>query len=238
MRPDAREPGVQELVEALAAFARTLARGYEIADVLHDLTARAAAMLRIKGAGVSLLRGEVLEFITADSELFRDLEMVQEQHQQGPCIDAVSSGAVVTCADLDADDRWPAYATRGRQIGVRAVAGVPMRIDGATIGAVDLYHDQPHEWSESELTLARILCDMATSYVVNASRLDQQRRTAEHLQRALDSRVVIEQAKGIIAAQRHVSVDDAWKILRKHANDHQATLHSTADAVVHLGLRP
>lgn len=238
MRSDEVPPGIQELVETLAGFARTLAHGYEISDVLYDLTARAAAMLRIEGAGVSLLQGNVIEFVTADRELFRSLGLVQEQQQEGPSIDAVRTGTVITCADLGADDRWPAYGTRAQEVGVWSVAGIPLRLDETTIGAVDLYQDRVHEWSRSELTLVRILCDMATSYVVNASELDQQRRTAEQLQRALDSRVVIEQAKGIIAAQRHVTVDDAWRILRKHANDHRATLHSTADAVVRLGLRP
>ena len=227
------------LVETLAGFARTLAHGYEIADVLHDLTDRMRTVLGILGAGVNLLHGDRVTFVTSDCEAIASLERVQEEHQQGPCVDAARSGEVVVAADVAASaDRWPVYAAHAASVGIEAVAGIPMRLNGSTLGAFNLYDDAPHAWSEHELTIARVFADIATSYVVNASQLDRQRRTAEQLQRALDSRIVIEQAKGIISAHRHLGIDEAFRVLRKYANDHHASLRATAEAVVNLGLRP
>lgn len=231
--------GTDVVMATLAGFARTLAHGYEITDVLHDLTDRIRTVLGISGAGVTLVRGDRVSFVTSDSAVMADLEQVQEEHQEGPCVDSVRSGEVVSVADLTGSaERWPAYAERAAALGIRAIAGIPMRLNGSTIGAVDLYDSVPHQWSDRELATARVFSDIATSYVINASQLDQQRRTAEQLQQALDSRVIIEQAKGIIAAHHQISVDEAFKVLRKHANDHHASLRATAEAVVNLGLRP
>lgn len=231
--------GADMVMDTLAGFARTLAHGYEVTDVLHDLTDRIRTVLGITGAGVSLLRGDRLGFVTSDSEAMASLEKVQEEHQQGPCVDAARSGAVVSVADVALfAERWPVYAAHAAEVGVRAVAGIPMRLNGSTIGAVDLCDAAPRRWSDRELATARVFSDIATSYVINASQLDQQRRTAEQLHRALESRIVIEQAKGIISAHHRVSVDEAFQVLRKHSNDHHASLRATADAVVNLGLRP
>jgi GAF domain-containing protein len=231
--------GPELLMDTLAGFARTLAQGYEIADVLHDLTERIKAMLDLTGAGVNLWKGGRITFVTSDNESVASLERVQEQHQQGPCVEAARTGRTLAVGDIGHEiEHWPAYAAHAQTVGIVAIAGIPMRLDGSTIGAVNLYDGSPRTWIEEDLRVAQVLSDIATSYVINASRLDHQRRTAEQLQRALDSRIIIEQAKGIISAHREVSIDEAFKLLRKHANDHHASLHATADAVVKLGLRP
>ena len=94
------------------------------------------------------------------------------------------------------------------------------------------------DWTADDLDAARILADMATSYVINASELDRQRRVNEQLKEALASRIVIEQAKGALAAERGISVDEAFEVLRRHARSHSMNLRKVADAVVTLGLRP
>lgn len=239
-RPDRGTLVEQALIfETLAGFARTMARGYEVADVLHDLTGRVSALLGNIGAGVCLLQGDQLTFVTSDNEALADLEQLQERQGQGPCLDAVRTGEVVTIEDLElVTGEWPAYASYAGTIHIRAVAAIPMQLDGDALGALTLYNSEPRAWSKDELELATVLADIATSYVVNASKLDLHRRTAEQLQRALDSRIVIEQAKGIISADRGIDVDGAFQLLRKHANDHHAGLRETAEAIVKLGLRP
>lgn len=162
----------QLLMRALSEFAGTLAKGYAISDVLHDLA---------------------------------------EQ--------------VTSRAANDA--------------GIVAIAGIPMRCDNQSIGALDLYSTTPpRQWSGDDLESARILADMASSYVIHASELDRQRRLNEQLRAALDSRIVIEQAKGILAAERQITVDAAFGVLRRHARRHSATLRSVAEAVVNLDMRP
>ena len=227
------------LLETLTGFARTLAHGYDISDVLHDLVVRVAQVLEVTGAGVSLLEDDRLRFATAADERIAGLEQVQEQLQEGPCVDAVVAHGAVAADDLSLPPHhWPAYEAQAGTVGIRSVAGVPMSPDGRTIGVLDVYDDAPHHWSAEDLERARVLADIAAGYLVNSSRLAEERKLNEQLQTALDSRIVIEQAKGIIAADRGVGVDVAFRRLRRHANDHHATLRATADAVVRLGLRP
>jgi GAF domain-containing protein len=229
----------QLLMRALSEFAGTLAKGFAISDVLHDLAEQVRAVLGIDGAGVSVHDGDRLQFVTALDERSTVLEGVQDAGQTGPCVDAWRSGEAVTVADLRQDSHgWDGYAQTAREAGVIAIAGIPMRCGDQSIGALDLYSTTPRQWSDDDLECARVLADMATSYVIHASELDRQRRLNEQLREALDSRIVIEQAKGILAAERGITVDAAFEILRRHARSHSAPLRSVANAVVSLGMRP
>lgn len=227
------------LIQALSDFATTLARHFEIADVLYDLTSRVTSVLEVASAGVSLVQDGGLRFVTALDEATASLERVQEEEQAGPCIEAYRSRRPALIPRLDeVEARWPRFVDQARAVGFASMAGIPLCTDGQSLGALDLYHTAPREWSEADVQIARVLADMATSYVVTASELERQRRTTEQLERALESRVVIEQAKGILAAERRISIDAAFELLRSHARSHNADLRSTADAVVRLGLRP
>ncbi len=227
------------LLDSLAAFAQLLAAGSPIADVLHDLAERVTHLLGLRGCGVSLLQAGRLTFVTAHNEDLAYLEQIQEELQVGPCVDAARSGKYIIIENLAAHTgTWPEYVARAEPSGINAIASLPIRGGDEPLGALTLYESGRHEWLHEELDVSRVFADLAAGYLLGASKLDQQRRLAEQLQEALDSRIVIEQAKGIIVASRHVSIDDAFKILRKHANDHHAGLHATAEAVVKLGLRP
>lgn len=235
---DAADPAVDVFLDHVVGFAVTLG-GMEIADVLHDLTTRLSDLLGLAGAGVLLAEGGREVFVTSDLEAVTRLEEVQERDQRGPCVEASHSGLVVTIEDLDTRSRlWPRYVEQAKLSGMRSVACVPMRVGDLSIGGVDLYSDVPRRWSGTDIRVGQAFTSLATSYVVNAARLSHQQRMSAQLQQALDSRIVIEQAKGIIAAARDISVNEAFAILRKHANDHHATLRATAEAVVRLGLRP
>ncbi len=104
------------------------------------------------------------------------------------------------------------------------------------VGALNLYSDQLRDWSGDDLAIAQVLADMATGYLVNGSERDKHQRLNEQLQHALDSRIVIEQAKGMLAVTHHISVQAAFDLLRGHARRHHASLRSVAEAVVNLGL--
>lgn len=226
------------LVGALSEFARTLVRRFDISDVLYDLTARVTAVLEVESAGVSVVQDGRLRFVTALDERATTLERVQEEEQAGPCIEAFRTGNPILVNPLtEVEHRWPTFVREARSTGFVALAGIPMRLDGQSLGALDLYHTSHRDWSDEDVRVARVLADMATSYVVTASELERQQRTSEQLQVALESRIVIEQAKGIIAAERRVPVDKAFELLRSHARSHNADLRTTADAIVRLGLR-
>ena len=226
------------LTRVVTDFARLLVSDYHISDALHDLVDGVTEVLGISGAGVWLAEGNRLKFVTAANEPVSNLERIQEDAQQGPCLEARRSGQTVLIADL-ADDpaRWPALSRSASHIGSVAVAVVPMSLNGTSLGALSLYDFKRHDWSKEEVGVARLLADTATGYVANASRLAEARRTAEHLQKALDSRVLIEQAKGMLAGERDISVDESFKLLRAHARSHNVSLHSVAEAVVNLRLR-
>jgi GAF domain-containing protein len=153
---------------------------------------------------------------------------------RGGCL----TGKIVTVADLAGTSReWGRYQQAAQGAGIAAVASVPI-CDGGTIGVVDLYSDSRRDWPADDLGMAVILAGMATGYLVQARELDRQHRVNEQLQQALDSRIVIEQAKGVLAAERHISVNEAFEVLRRHARSHAVSLRSVAGAVVSLGLRP
>lgn len=227
------------LAESLAGFARTLARSGEIGPVLVDLADRVSLSLGVMGAGVSLLDGDRLVGAGASRPFLAELDAIEEQVQEGPRVDCTRSGQPVQVADLAAvPERWPQYWARAADAGVRAVVAIPLRAGEATLGALGIYHSAPRQWAEIDLRPAQVLADLTAGYLALARRLEEERLLAGQLQRALDSRVVIEQAKGIVAVHRGVDLDGAFEVLRRHANNHRATLEETADAVVRLGLRP
>ncbi len=225
------------LTESLVEFARTLTGEFDISDVLNDLAARVPTVLDIAGAGVSLVSGDGVSFATANAEMTAALERVQEEGNAGPCVDAIRSNEDVLVANIsDEGHRWPEYVATAERLGIVAVAALPMR-NSRKLGALDLYDTRVRHWTPDDVITARVFADVATSYVLSASDLERERRTVEQLTLALDSRVVIEQAKGIVAHSYGISVDAAFLRLRKYARDHKANLREVAQAVVSLGLR-
>lgn len=227
------------MLSELNRFARVLVTDYPVSDALHDLVESAAAILGIHGAGMSLVREGRLAFATATPQDITAIEQVQEVHQAGPCVDAFQADDAVLIADISAHgDRWPDLVRTATETGIVAIGAIPLRLDGLHLGTLDLYDIRPHDWTEEEAEVARLLAALATGYIANSSRLDRARETTAQLQQALDSRVIIEQAKGLLAGERGISVDDAFQVLRAHARNRGASLRDVANAVVNLGLRP
>jgi GAF domain-containing protein len=225
-------------LQTLSRFAVVLPAHYDLEVVLNELTESVTAVLGLVGSGVTLAEEGELRFVTAVGEASGELERRQEEQQAGPCRDAFESGRVVRVTDVRLEsDRWPEFSATATKVGVAGVAGIPMRLADEMIGAVNLYSPEPREWSDEDVAVARVLADVATSYVVNASKLHQQEQLSEQLQQALESRVVIEQAKGITAYLHTVSVDRAYELMRRHARNNNASLRVVAEAIVAVGLQ-
>ena len=226
-----------QFLAMLRGFASKLLVPYDVEDVLDDLMSTLVTALDLVGSGVALAEDGELAFTTAQPERVLALEQVQVAHQLGPCTEAFRTGAVVAVSDLDANrEKWPDYCAAAAQAGLRAVAGIPMHLAGAAVGAVNLYDTGPREWSETDLAAAQVVADMATSYLINASKLRQEELLNEQLRHALESSRIIEQAKGTVAALHGVDVDQAFERIRSHARSHNVTVLSVSEAIVRLGL--
>ena len=227
------------LFAALQSFVDTLAERFDVADVLYGLTDRTVSVLGATTAGVSLAGDDgVLTYVSAASEAAGELEGVQERSRQGPCHQAYRTAQLVKVVDIGSHDDWPAYRAKAEALGLHAVLGVPLTVGDRCIGALNVYSDHTREWTDEDLEVSSLLAKMASSYVLHASERDRIERVNEQLQHAMNTRIVIEQAKGVLAGEMGISLDASFQLLRRHARTHHASLHAIADAVVTLGLRP
>jgi len=225
-------------LKTLSRFAVVLPVGYDLERTLTELAESVTEVLGLSGSGVTMAEEGRLRFVTAVSEASGELERNQAEQQAGPCRDAYDTGEVVRVTDVRQESvRWPEFSATAYRVGVAAVAGIPMRLADEIIGALNLYSTEPRKWSDQDIAVARVLADVATSYVVNASKLRQQEQLSEQLQEALESRVIIEQAKGITAQQNAVTVDHAYQMMRRHARNNNANLRMVAEAIVAVGLQ-
>lgn len=228
------------LRDTLAAVAAAHEKPLALVDTLHDVVEGASRVFGVTGASVSMPddRGR-LRFVTAATEAVASVEVVQERAQQGPCLDAVHSGQPVPVADLRTEaQRWPQVAAAADRAGIVSTAAIPMHLNDADVGVFSLCDTSAHEWHERQLEVAQLLADLTAGYVVSFSGYQQATTVVDQLQHALDSRVLIEQAKGVLAGERNISVDEAFRLLRQHARNNNARLHDVAYAVVNRGLRP
>jgi GAF domain-containing protein len=215
---------------ALCAASRTCRR-HQVPSVR---TVRGRCLLMGAGRPTAVWAAESAAVNKASEEL----ERAQEEQQSGPCRGAYDTGEVVRVSDVRLESaRWPEFSAAATRWSMAGIAGIPMRLDDQIIGAFNLYSAEPREWSDEDIAVAGVLANVATSYVVNASKLRQQEQLREQLQQALESRIIIEQAKGITAQQHTVSVDQAYQLMRGHAHSNNASLRGVAEAIVAVGLQ-
>ena len=226
----------RQLAEAFVALADTLVDDFDVVDFLHELTVRCAQVLGVSAAGVLLTdqRG-ALRVVAASTEQTRLLELLQSQTDQGPCPECFHTGRPVAVADLSTSTtarRWPRFVAAASQIGFASVHALPMRLRTDVIGALNLFGTQPGALDGDTTRLAQALADVATIGLLQARAIRQRDTIAEQLQTALNSRVVIEQAKGVIAERRHIDVDQSFTLLRGTARTSNRRLSELARAVV------
>lgn len=199
----------------------------------------ATAGVGLAGAGVTVqIPGRETNYITAVDDTTLHVERRQDELGEGGCIDAITRSRPVAVDDLEAKRPWPRLTPVLLDAGFRAAASVPIRFRGNNIGAVDLYADGVRPWVPQEITAATLVADVAAGYLVNNELLRESETLAEQLQFALDSRIIIEQAKGVLAGRHGVSTDTAFARLRTHARTNRLRLHELAHAVVHERLDP
>jgi hypothetical protein len=224
----------QDLVAAFLELADTLVDDYDVVEFLHRLGGRCVQLVNATEAGIMLSGADgTLRYVASSSERMRLIELFELQHDEGPCVDAFRSGvAVHALITEDADTRWPRFAPRARQVGFQSVSALPMRLRSQVIGALNLLSMASEPMSGEDQHVGQALADIATIGILQERALSSGHVVLSQLQTALESRVVIEQAKGIVAEHDHVSVDDAFTALRSYARTHHRRLRQTADQIV------
>ena len=223
------------LSETFVELTDTMVAGFDVIDFLHVLTDRSVQLLDVSAAGLLLAdpRGE-LRVVAASSEAARLLELFQLQNDQGPCLDCFQTAAPVKVADLaQAAGRWPSFAAAVAQRGnFRSVHALPLRLRGRAIGALNLFRVIPGPLPEPDLALGQALADVATIGILQERAIHRGELLNEQLQLALNSRVTIEQAKGVLAQYGGLELAAAFDELRHYARSHNVKLADLARRVV------
>src|SRR6266576_4456704 len=218
------------LSDTFVELADTMVADFDVIDFLHLLTGRSVALLAASAAGVMLAdpRGE-LRLAAASSEQAGLLELFQLQNDQGPCLECFRTGLPVTAAGLAGPaPRWPRFAAAAAQAGFAAVEALPMRLRDQVIGALNLFRAEPGPLEPAELRIAQALADVATIGLLHERNVRRRETVAEQLQAALNSRAVIEQAKGKLAERLSIDMDRAFALIRDYARNSNQHLTDVA----------
>ena len=218
----------QRLARAFVELADTLVDDFDVIDFLHTLAIRCVELLDVHAAGLML--GDPvgrLRPAAASSENARLLEVFESQTESGPCVDCYRTGHPVVNADLD-NPRWPHFTEAARAAGFVAVHALPLRLRGEVIGALNLFHGDNRTLSDADLHVGQALADISTISILSQRSHQEQETLATQLQSALTSRIVIEQAKGVLAARLGLQMEEAFDVLRKYARSHQQRLSDIA----------
>jgi GAF domain-containing protein len=221
------------LSEAFVRLADSLVDDYDVVELLDHLVETTVELLGVTAAGLLLVdeRGS-LAVVATSKEAGRVLEVLQLQSAEGPCLDSVRSGSVVHSGDLASESRWPLFTATALAADFGSVAAVPLRLRDSVVGGLNLFDRRRRRLPEADLVVAQALADVATIAVLQRRSVDAQSLLADQLQHALNSRVVIEQAKGVLAERLGVDMDSAYRSLRRHCRNTNSKLTDVALAVV------
>jgi hypothetical protein len=236
MTPVSRET---RLLETFAKLADTLVADYEVVDLLQTLVDSCSNLLDATDAGILLANstGE-LELIASTSEATQLVEVIQLAASAGPCIECYRTSRAVSLSNIgEGPAEWAEFQRSALSNGFAAIDAIPMRLRDVTIGTLNLLRATPGPAAAGDLVAAQAFADVATIGILHERALSDTRSLADQLQRALDSRVTIEQAKGVVSYTARVPVSEAFRLIRSHARHHGLRLGDVAAQVVSRELR-
>lgn len=234
----------ERLTELLVKATNTLVQDFDLVDFLGSITRYAARVSDTAAVGLLLAdhRGR-LQFLAASEESARQRELFTLQNEQGPCRDCFTENDTVITRDLRADDdRWPDFAPRAVAAGLRSACALPMRHHGQPIGTLALFGTRRDRMNSQALQSVQALADLATIGILQEQAgVRRQEMLTEQFQAALNTRVAIEQAKGVLAQCRQVDIDHAFRLLRRYSRSQELRISQVArdiasDATMHPGL--
>jgi hypothetical protein len=222
------------LARTFVDVADTLVADFDVVEFLTVLTARCVELFELSAAGLFLAdRPNGLRLVAASDHDSAVVDLFEHQYTEGPSLDTYRTGVAVTCADLTAaTDRWPEFAARAVDAGCASIYALPMHLRAEVIGALELLRAEPGPLPASDLVAAQALADVATIGILQHRAAEEHRLVAEQLQYALDSRVAIEQAKGVLAEHAGLDMGRAFDALRSYARSNNLRLVDVSQAIV------
>ncbi|WP_347359764.1 GAF and ANTAR domain-containing protein [Streptomyces sp. 150FB] len=226
----------QQVSAVFVQVADSLTDDFDLIEFLEQLCAHCVTLLDVSATGILLANGKGnLHTIAASDETTHLLELFALQHDQGPCVECYKSSTARTNIDLsdaEATEAWPAFAENARSSGFRTSHTFPLRLRDRAVGALNLFHTSVQPLTPQDASLAQALADVATIALLQQRALDQQYIEKAQLQRALTSRIIIEQAKGILAERWQTDVDAAFAALRTYARSNRMRLSDCARQII------
>lgn len=206
-----------------------MANTFDIADVLHGVAISIANVLDASGAGVAVADGDDrLRFLTATGADVEQVEYVQDDDQAGPCVEAYRTGEPIAISDIRAIDDWAGYRAIADDLGFRSVLGVPLHTRERRFGAINVFDRRVRTWDDGDLDDAGVLADIATGYILRAGELHDAHEVNAQLRRAIETRDVIGQAKGILMGIHGIDADAAFDLLRSKSQSGNLRLRDVA----------
>jgi ANTAR domain/GAF domain len=221
------------LARTFVEAADTLVADFDVVDFLTTLSGRCVELFDASEAGIMLAGPSGgLHVAASSSRSMSHLELFEIQHNEGPCVDCYREGVLIESKNLDEDrQRWPTFAPEALREGYRSAYALPMRLRDTPIGSLNLLRVETGPLGTEDLRNAQALADIATIGLLHHRAADDSQLLTEQLQFALNSRVVIEQAKGVLAQHGNLSIEDAFGALRRYARNHNQRLNDVAQAV-------
>jgi GAF domain-containing protein len=236
MTTDTRET---KLSAAFVKLADTLVDEFDVVDLLHWLVEECTDILDTQAGGLMLVdpAGQ-LQLVASTSEEAELVEVFQLAAGDGPCLECFRTGTAVTVGDIEAGrDRWPGFSTEALRLGFRSVHATPLRLRGQTLGTMNLFSEHVGALIGEDIAVAQALADVATIGILQERNIRSANLVSEQLQNALNSRILIEQAKGVLSATSNLSMADAFVALRSYARSHNQPLRQVADDVIARRIR-
>ncbi|THG33376.1 GAF and ANTAR domain-containing protein [Naasia lichenicola] len=222
------------LLDALATLADTLVVGYDVVDLVQMLVETSTSLFDVDDAGLLLADdGGELDLLASTSEAGALIETIALSAESGPCIESFRTGKIVAVPDLRTDaDAWGEFRIASIDAGFLSTIAVPLRLRDEVIGSLNFFRREPGELNRRDLRAAQAMADMAAIGILHERSLREGDAVRQQLQYALDSRVVIEQAKGVLAHTHDLGMDDAFATLRRYARSNRLTLREVAQGLV------
>lgn len=219
------------IARTFVEMADSLVDDFDVVDLLTKLADRCVEVFDVAAAGLMLASDGELRVLASSSEAMRVLELFEVQTDEGPCVDCYRSGQSIVNAALDEGGRWPRFGPKAVEAGFRSVHALPMRLRGHTIGALNMFRVDEGQMSDADAVAAQALADVATIAILAHRAIRDEQIMNQQLTQALNTRIVIEQAKGVVAEGAGLDMESAFARLRRHARNHSLRLSDVAQAV-------